>query len=147
MFVTRKSCCFLYQSICCHSRLYVSIIASNNIDLVIINLVRYIILTIYDIKITQFILMFILYFRKDSVKLGEKYKKGIPIEVVPMAYVPVKRKIEDTYRGTAKIRMAIAKAVNIFSLSKFSKLLLQIKSNMNNIQIIYVICAGPSNNR
>ncbi|KYN36398.1 Ribose-5-phosphate isomerase [Trachymyrmex septentrionalis] len=49
-------------------------------------------------------------YTKNSVKLGENYKNGIPIEVVPMAYVPVKRKIEDTYGGNAKIRMAIAKA-------------------------------------
>ena len=109
----------------------------------------------YYILTTKFIiqrlynlfLYFFLYFRKNSVKLGEKYKKGIPIEVVPMAYVPVKRKIEDTYGGTAKIRMAIAKAVNIFSLFKFFRLLSQIKSNINNIQIIYVTCAGPGNNR
>lgn len=55
-----------------------------------------------------------MYFRKNSQKLGDQYKKGIPIEVVPMAYVPVQRKIEDTYGGTAKIRMALAKAVNTY---------------------------------
>ncbi|XP_018399559.1 PREDICTED: ribose-5-phosphate isomerase [Cyphomyrmex costatus] len=49
-------------------------------------------------------------YTKNSVKLGDKYKKGIPIEVVPMAYMPVKLKIEDNYGGTAKIRMAVAKA-------------------------------------
>ncbi|XP_012283374.1 ribose-5-phosphate isomerase [Orussus abietinus] len=49
-------------------------------------------------------------YTKNSQKLGEQYKKGIPIEVVPMAYVPVQRKIEDNYGGSAKIRMAVAKA-------------------------------------
>uniref|UniRef100_A0A8C6WEA4 Ribose-5-phosphate isomerase n=1 Tax=Neogobius melanostomus TaxID=47308 RepID=A0A8C6WEA4_9GOBI len=32
-------------------------------------------------------------FRKDSKALGEQWKKGIPIEVIPMAYVPVSRMI------------------------------------------------------
>lgn len=59
-------------------------------------------------------LHFFLHFRKNSQKLGEQYKKGIPIEVVPMAYVPIQRRIESTYGGVAKIRMAVAKAVNIF---------------------------------
>ncbi|KAL0118903.1 hypothetical protein PUN28_009496 [Cardiocondyla obscurior] len=49
-------------------------------------------------------------YTKISQRLGEHYKKGIPIEVVPMAYVPVQRKIENTYGGTVKLRMAIAKA-------------------------------------
>jgi len=34
-----------------------------------------------------------------------------------MAYIPIKRKIEAEYGGNAKIRMAVAKAVNIFLLS------------------------------
>lgn len=33
-------------------------------------------------------------YTKNSVKLGDQYLKGIPIEVVPMAYVPIKKKIE-----------------------------------------------------
>uniref|UniRef100_A0A8C6WEH6 Ribose-5-phosphate isomerase n=1 Tax=Neogobius melanostomus TaxID=47308 RepID=A0A8C6WEH6_9GOBI len=37
-------------------------------------------------------------FRKDSKALGEQWKKGIPIEVIPMAYVPV------------NLRMAVSKA-------------------------------------
>jgi len=63
------------------------------------------------------LLHFSLHFRKNSIKLGEQYKKGIPIEVVPMAYIPIKRKIEAGYGGIVKIRMAVAKAVNIFPLS------------------------------
>jgi len=63
-----------------------------------------------------FVIIYILsfYFRKNSQKLGEQYKKGIPIEVVPMAYVPIQSKIKDTYGGIIKIRMALSKAVNIF---------------------------------
>ncbi|GAB1860518.1 ribose-5-phosphate isomerase [Camponotus japonicus] len=49
-------------------------------------------------------------YTKNSQKLGEQYKKGIPIEVVPMAYVPIQDRIERTYGGSAKIRMALAKA-------------------------------------
>ncbi|XP_052357084.1 ribose-5-phosphate isomerase-like [Oncorhynchus keta] len=32
-------------------------------------------------------------FRKDSSVLGQQWKKGVPIEVIPMAYVPVSRTI------------------------------------------------------
>ncbi|XP_043247860.1 ribose-5-phosphate isomerase [Colletes gigas] len=49
-------------------------------------------------------------YTKNSQKLGEHYKKGIPVEVVPMAYVAIQRRIESTYGGTVKVRMALAKA-------------------------------------
>ncbi|XP_032676158.1 ribose-5-phosphate isomerase [Odontomachus brunneus] len=49
-------------------------------------------------------------YTKNSQKLGDKYKKGIPIEVVPIAYVPIQRRIKTIYGGTANIRMALAKA-------------------------------------
>ncbi|KAL2725223.1 ribose-5-phosphate isomerase [Vespula squamosa] len=48
-------------------------------------------------------------YTKHSEKLGQQYKQGIPIEVVPMAYVPIQQKIEDNYGGDVKIRMAVAK--------------------------------------
>lgn len=48
-------------------------------------------------------------YTKNSQKLGEQYKKGIPIEVIPMAYVPIQDRIERTYGGSVKIRMALAK--------------------------------------
>lgn len=48
-------------------------------------------------------------FRKDSKQLGEKWKKGIPVEVVPLAYVPVMKKLE-AMGGKAVLRMAVAKA-------------------------------------
>ncbi|GFG39374.1 hypothetical protein Cfor_08327, partial [Coptotermes formosanus] len=47
---------------------------------------------------------------KESQKLGEKYKKGIPIEVIPMAYCPVQQKIEALYGGLAELRMGKMKA-------------------------------------
>lgn len=53
-------------------------------------------------------------YTKNSERLGQQYKKGIPIEVVPMAYVPIKKKIEEYYGGVAKIRMAVAKAVSCY---------------------------------
>jgi ribose 5-phosphate isomerase len=49
--------------------------------------------------------------RKESHKLGEKYKKGIPVEVIPMASYPVQQKIEEMYGGTAELRMGKMKAV------------------------------------
>nr|CAB3265691.1 ribose-5-phosphate isomerase-like [Phallusia mammillata] len=49
-------------------------------------------------------------YRKDSTLLGEQYKKGIPVEVIPMARVPIKRKIESNFGGKAELRMAINKA-------------------------------------
>ncbi|XP_046385008.1 ribose-5-phosphate isomerase [Ischnura elegans] len=47
---------------------------------------------------------------KDSRHLGEKYKKGIPIEVIPFAYVPIRNKIETRFGGNVELRMAKAKA-------------------------------------
>lgn len=49
-------------------------------------------------------------YTKNSQKLGEQYKKGIPIEVVPMAYVPIKNKIEKKFGGELVLRLAVAKA-------------------------------------
>lgn len=51
--------------------------------------------------------------RKDSVNLGDKWKRGVPIEVLPMAYVPTTKLIESTYGGKAELRMAQSKAVRI----------------------------------
>lgn len=49
-------------------------------------------------------------YTKDSKRLGEQYKKGIPIEVVPLAYVPIKQKVESMFGGELNLRMALAKA-------------------------------------
>ncbi|XP_055620348.1 ribose-5-phosphate isomerase [Toxorhynchites rutilus septentrionalis] len=49
-------------------------------------------------------------YTKNSKRLGEQYKKGIPIEVVPMAYVPIRDKISAKYGGKLALRMAVAKA-------------------------------------
>ncbi|XP_057659055.1 ribose-5-phosphate isomerase [Diorhabda carinulata] len=49
-------------------------------------------------------------YTKDSQKLGEQYKKGIPIEVSPMAYVPIKMRIERNFGGTVVLREAVMKA-------------------------------------
>ncbi|XP_055695406.1 ribose-5-phosphate isomerase [Lutzomyia longipalpis] len=49
-------------------------------------------------------------YTKDSAKLGEQYKKGIPIEVVPMAYIPIRNKIQNLFGGKLQLRMAVAKA-------------------------------------
>ncbi|CAO1438333.1 unnamed protein product [Diamesa serratosioi] len=46
---------------------------------------------------------------KNSEYLTQSYKK-IPIEVSPMAYVPIKMRVEGIFGGELKLRMAIAKA-------------------------------------
>lgn len=51
--------------------------------------------------------------RKKSKSLGEQWKKGIPIEVIPMAYVPVTRALTKNFGGAAELRMAVSKAVRV----------------------------------
>jgi len=48
-------------------------------------------------------------FRKNSQKLGEGYKKGVPVEVIPQAYVPIMKKLEKL-GGEPVLRMAVSKA-------------------------------------
>ncbi|CAL1268534.1 unnamed protein product [Larinioides sclopetarius] len=47
--------------------------------------------------------------RKDSISLGTNWTKGIPIEVIPMAYIPIKNRLE-AMGGVAELRMAKSKA-------------------------------------
>ncbi|CAL7938538.1 unnamed protein product [Xylocopa violacea] len=49
-------------------------------------------------------------YTKNSQQLGQQYKKGIPIEVIPMAYNAIQKRIEDNYGGIVQVRMALAKA-------------------------------------
>ena len=49
-------------------------------------------------------------YTKNSTNLGQQYKKGIPIEVIPMAYVPIKDKISKLFGGSPILRMAVKKA-------------------------------------
>ncbi|XP_037383690.1 ribose-5-phosphate isomerase isoform X2 [Talpa occidentalis] len=49
-------------------------------------------------------------FRKDSKNLGDQWHKGIPIEVIPMAYVPVSRAVTQKFGGEIELRMAVNKA-------------------------------------
>uniref|UniRef100_F6QSF2 Ribose-5-phosphate isomerase n=1 Tax=Monodelphis domestica TaxID=13616 RepID=F6QSF2_MONDO len=49
-------------------------------------------------------------YRKDSKNLGEHWVKGVPIEVIPMAYVPVARALARMFGGVAELRMAERKA-------------------------------------
>lgn len=49
--------------------------------------------------------------RKRSTQLGTQWTKGVPIEVIPMAYKPVQKKIQEKFGGKAVLRMAKAKAV------------------------------------
>jgi len=48
-------------------------------------------------------------YRKKSEKLGENWKKGVPVEVIPFGYAPILKKLEKL-GGTPKLRMAQAKA-------------------------------------
>ncbi|XP_023029809.1 ribose-5-phosphate isomerase [Leptinotarsa decemlineata] len=49
-------------------------------------------------------------YTKDSQKLGDQYKKGIPIEVSPIAFVPIQNRIQKLYGGKVELRMAVNKA-------------------------------------
>ncbi|OQR74754.1 ribose-5-phosphate isomerase-like [Tropilaelaps mercedesae] len=49
-------------------------------------------------------------FRKDSIRLGQQWKKGIPVEVLPMAYTPVTNKIEKILGLKPVLRTAVNKA-------------------------------------
>ena len=48
-------------------------------------------------------------YRKNSRHLGENWKKGVPIEVIPLGYIPIMKKLEKL-GGQPKLRMALAKA-------------------------------------
>ncbi len=49
-------------------------------------------------------------FTKNSKRLGQNWTKGVPIEVIPMSHIIVKKKIEKLFGGVAELRMAKAKA-------------------------------------
>jgi len=49
-------------------------------------------------------------YTKNSIRLGEQWCRGVPIEVAPMAYVPIKLHIEALFGGEASLRMAKVKA-------------------------------------
>lgn len=59
-----------------------------------------------------FIVVFDSISRKDSKNLGDQWHKGIPIEVIPMAYVPVSRAVTQKFGGVVELRMAVNKAVS-----------------------------------
>lgn len=46
---------------------------------------------------------------KNSIYLGEKYKKGVPVEVIPVSHKLVGKKIKDRFGGDSILRMAKAK--------------------------------------
>ncbi|BHF58925.1 hypothetical protein SprV_0100188000 [Sparganum proliferum] len=46
---------------------------------------------------------------KRASYLGEKWTRGLPIEVVPMSSTTVKNEIERRFGGVAKLRMAVSK--------------------------------------
>lgn len=48
-------------------------------------------------------------FRKKSENLGENWKKGIPIEIIPLAYIPLMNKMEKL-GAKPKLRMAKVKS-------------------------------------
>ncbi|KAI9995010.1 hypothetical protein PInf_011895 [Phytophthora infestans] len=49
-------------------------------------------------------------YRKESKQLGEQWTQGVPVEVVPMAYVPLMNKMEQDFGGKSVLRMAKSKA-------------------------------------
>jgi ribose 5-phosphate isomerase A len=53
-------------------------------------------------------------YRKKAQTLGQAWKKGVPVEVIPLGYVPVMKKLA-AMGGKAKLRMAVAKAGPVIS--------------------------------
>jgi len=53
------------------------------------------------------VLVIVADFRKDSKQLGEQWKKGVPVEVMPFAYVPVMNRLR-TLGGQPTLRMGTA---------------------------------------
>ena len=53
-------------------------------------------------------------YTKKSEYLGENWKKGVPIEVIPLAYVPIMKRLEKL-GGKPVLRMAQAKAGPVVS--------------------------------
>ncbi|XP_027276203.1 LOW QUALITY PROTEIN: ribose-5-phosphate isomerase-like isoform X2 [Cricetulus griseus] len=49
-------------------------------------------------------------FRKDLKNLDDPWHKGIPIQVIPMAYVPVSRAVTQKFGREVELRMAVNKA-------------------------------------
>lgn len=49
---------------------------------------------------------------KESNRLGQTWKKGIPIEVIPMSCKPIQNKIAAKFGGEAILRMSADKAVS-----------------------------------
>ncbi|ETN19536.1 ribose 5-phosphate isomerase A [Phytophthora nicotianae P10297] len=49
-------------------------------------------------------------YRKESKQLGEQWTLGVPVEVIPMAYVPLMNKMEQDFGGKSVLRMAKSKA-------------------------------------
>jgi len=54
-------------------------------------------------------LIIIVDFRKNSEKLGMNWKRGIPLEVIPMAYFPIMKKLKKL-GGNPVLRMAQSKS-------------------------------------
>jgi len=49
--------------------------------------------------------------RKASNHLGQKYHRGIALEVIPLAYMPILSKVQKLFGGSVELRMAKNKAV------------------------------------
>lgn len=59
-------------------------------------------------------LVIVVDYSKKSEYLGEKWKKGVPIEIIPLAYIPIMKRLEKL-GGTPILRMAQAKAGPVVS--------------------------------
>ncbi|MBY9012107.1 MAG: ribose 5-phosphate isomerase A [Candidatus Lokiarchaeota archaeon] len=59
-------------------------------------------------------LVIIVDYTKKSDNLGDNWKKGVPIEIIPLAYIPIMKRLEKL-GGTPVLRMAQAKAGPVVS--------------------------------
>jgi ribose 5-phosphate isomerase A len=86
-------------------------------------------------------------FRKDSDILGTNWRKGVPIEIIPMAYYPIMKKLEKN--GKPQLRMAKSKSGplvtdngNFIIDVDFGKIKNPIELNQNLLSISGVVDTG-----
>jgi ribose 5-phosphate isomerase A len=87
-------------------------------------------------------------FTKKSEFLGEYWKKGVPIEIIPLAHVPIMKRLEKL-GGTPVLRMAQAKAgpvvtdnANFIIDADFGIIKNPLDLNLNLLQIPGVVDSG-----
>ena len=87
-------------------------------------------------------------YTKKSEYLGEHWKKGVPIEIIPLAHIPIMKRLE-ALGGTPVLRMALSKAGPVVSDNgnfiidvDFGKIINPQELNLKLLQIPGVVDTG-----